>query len=102
LVRYLAGRSHVGLCLTSAEHHSSRQFEWPSLRPCASGGALAHDAARAIAQGETEAGLEPDEVAFALNAIALGAGQARRLNLEPDPEGRARREMNRAFGVAAI
>jgi AcrR family transcriptional regulator len=46
-------------------------------------GVLEHDARAAVAAGELPRGTDPGEVAFELNALAMGVNQARRLLGDP-------------------
>ena len=59
---------------------------------------LEHDAARAIADGDLPAGLDPADVAFELNALASWASTNVRLLDDPEVLVRARRLMRRALG----
>jgi AcrR family transcriptional regulator len=97
-VDYLGGRSYVGGCFTSAEHHDSRLLRttvadalrgWQRV--------LAADVRTAVAAGDVSADTDPDDVAFTINAIALGVGQARRMATDPQAPERARRAMRRAL-----
>jgi AcrR family transcriptional regulator len=101
-VEYLVGRSYVGGCFTSGEVHRAPEVR-EEVREALTlwRGALVRDVAAAIEAGDIEPALEPGDVAFALNGIALATSQARRLELDPRPAERARRAMRAAIGVAA-
>jgi AcrR family transcriptional regulator len=97
---YLGGRSYVGGCFVSAEHHGSRRLRarvaqamtaWHRM--------LAREVEVALAAGEIDAKADPGDVAFAINGIALGVGQARRLGLDPHAAQRANRAMRRVIGA---
>ncbi len=53
----------------------------------------------AVQRGELAAGTAPDQVAFELNALAVGANQARQLHGAGDAGERTLRAMQRALGV---
>ena len=59
---------------------------------------LAHDAARAIADGDLPGETDPSDVAFELNALASSASTSYRLLDDPDVLVRARRLMRRSLG----
>jgi AcrR family transcriptional regulator len=63
-------------------------------------GLLAAEARRAIDGGELPDGTDPEQLAFQLNALALGANQARQLLDDEDAPRRARRLMEELFGRA--
>jgi AcrR family transcriptional regulator len=54
---------------------------------------LQHEAQAAIAAGDLPRGTRPDDVAFTMNAIAMGANQARHLAQDPDASARGWRAM---------
>jgi AcrR family transcriptional regulator len=56
-------------------------------------GVLAREARIAIRDGDLPRGTDPDDVAFSLNAIAMGVNQARRLVRDDDAPGRGWRAM---------
>ncbi|WCB91610.1 hypothetical protein DSM104299_00283 [Baekduia alba] len=56
-------------------------------------GVLAHEARRAIADGDLPRGTVPEDVAFTMNAIAMGVNQAHRLLGDPDAPARGWRAM---------
>jgi AcrR family transcriptional regulator len=59
---------------------------------------LEQDAATAIERGELPADTDPKDVAFTLNALAVGANCDYQLNHKPDSLRRARRAMDVALG----
>ena len=61
---------------------------------------LRHDAKAAVAAGDLPPDTDPAQIAFELNAIAMGANQARQMHGDPDAMDRARRAMRRVLGVA--
>jgi AcrR family transcriptional regulator len=96
---YLGGRSYVGGCFVSAEHHESRRLRASVARAMAGWlDVLAREVETAIADGDIDADADPRDIAFAINAIALGVGQSRRLGLDPQAAQRARRAMRRVIG----
>src|SRR4051794_23985664 len=54
---------------------------------------LAREARQAIADGDLPRGTDPDDVAFGMNAIAMGVNQARHLVGDPDAPARGWRAM---------
>jgi AcrR family transcriptional regulator len=54
---------------------------------------LAHEAKAAVAAGDLPRGTRPDDVAFTMNAIAMGTNQARHLREDPDAPARGWRAM---------
>ena len=56
-------------------------------------GVLAGEARTAIGDGDLPKGTNPDDVAFGLNAIAMGVNQARRLAADPEATARGWRAM---------
>ncbi len=56
-------------------------------------GVLAREARRAVADGDLPRGTDPDDVAFGMNAVAMGVNQARRLTGDPDAPARGWRAM---------
>ena len=95
---YISGTSYVGGCFTSAEHHPSqavRAAVADALRGWRQ--ALASDVEVARLAGDLRPEGDAMDVAFELNAIALGAAQARRLDLDPVADQRAMRAMRRVL-----
>jgi AcrR family transcriptional regulator len=54
---------------------------------------LAREARRAVADGDLPRGTDPDDVAFGMNAVAMGVNQARHLAGDPDAPARGWRAM---------
>jgi AcrR family transcriptional regulator len=54
---------------------------------------LAREARRAVADGDLPRGTDPDDVAFGMNAVAMGVNQARHLVGDPDAPARGWRAM---------
>jgi AcrR family transcriptional regulator len=65
--------------------------EWMAL--------LAHEARRAIRDGDLPRGTDPDDVAFGMNAIAMGVNQARRLLADDAAPERGWRAMRALLGA---
>jgi len=63
-------------------------------------GAIEREVATAIKRGELAAAADPAQVAFELNALAMGANQALQLQGDREALTRARRGMARAIGAA--
>ena len=61
-------------------------------------GLLEREASTAIANGELPGDTDPEDVAFAINALAVGANCDFQLNRNPDSLERARRAMAATFG----
>jgi AcrR family transcriptional regulator len=61
---------------------------------------LAREAQMAVERGELTAGTDPDDVAFTINALAIGANCAYQLDRDPRTLDRARRAMERCLGLA--
>jgi AcrR family transcriptional regulator len=62
-------------------------------------GVLAQEARVAVRNGELPRGTDADDVAFALNAIAMGVNQARHLLGDPDAAARGWRAMRTLLGA---
>jgi AcrR family transcriptional regulator len=58
---------------------------------------LAHDARVATAAGDLPAGTDPRQIAFEMNAVAMGVNQARQLRRDPQAITRGRRAMARVL-----
>jgi AcrR family transcriptional regulator len=56
-------------------------------------GVLAREARRAVADGDLPRGTDPDDVAFGMNAVAMGVNQARHLAGDPGAPARGWRAM---------
>jgi AcrR family transcriptional regulator len=70
---------------------AARQAQWL--------GVLAGEARTAVRNGELPRGADPDDVAFTLNAIAMGVNQSRRLLGDPDATARGWRAMRTLLGA---
>jgi AcrR family transcriptional regulator len=65
-------------------------------------GVLAADAGTAIEAGDLPPGTDPDQIAFELNALAVGTNQSRQLHGAKDVGDRALAAMHRVLGVQVV
>jgi AcrR family transcriptional regulator len=70
---------------------AARQAQWLTV--------LAEEVRVAVRNGDLPRGTDPDDVAFALNALAMGVNQARHLLGDPDAAARGRRAMRTLLGA---
>ena len=59
---------------------------------------LAGEARTAVADGDLPPDTDPEQIAFELNALAVGANQARQLHRATDVRERTQRAMKRVLG----
>jgi AcrR family transcriptional regulator len=101
---YIEVETFPGGCFLSAASFEFDDREGPVREAIAAALGLWHAALRAdvkvaVKAGALPAGTVPDQVAFELEAIALGAGQARRLRRDPKAGLYARRAMERVLAT---